>query len=342
MFGLRGMGAFGAATAPTYYLVDEGLNYDTGIGFGTPEEQMTIGTIPPSPRVRPVDRVRTAAPAAPAAPATTTPPSPPPRVSPSDSDKEEVGLTSLIDKFYGPAKEAKSLQDITKERLDLYRQLGIEADPYAKARENLEKDRATDKEARREAGWMRLLEAGLGTLGGESPYGFVNLGKGSQAAAKGAAEDMKEFRKLERDRKKAEADYAIATNAYKKSGADADLAAVDRERTRVEAANMKRADAGLTVAVEQVKLKAQREGRLQERDLKLYLGAIEQASAILKNNFDVSSMSLDEIQRQVNAQAARIYNQYKEGGFGASANTPQGNIIKDPKTGKLRYKLPGE
>jgi hypothetical protein len=43
--------------------------------------------------------------------------------------------------------------------------------------------------------WTRALEAGLGILGGESPYALTNIGKGSQAAAKGFAEDVKERRK---------------------------------------------------------------------------------------------------------------------------------------------------
>jgi len=35
--------------------------------------------------------------------------------------------------------------------------------------------------------WTRLLQAGLGIMGGESPYAFTNIGKGSQEALKGAA-----------------------------------------------------------------------------------------------------------------------------------------------------------
>jgi hypothetical protein len=43
--------------------------------------------------------------------------------------------------------------------------------------------------------WARALEAGLGIMGGESPYALTNIGKGSQAAVKGFAEDVKERRK---------------------------------------------------------------------------------------------------------------------------------------------------
>ena len=43
--------------------------------------------------------------------------------------------------------------------------------------------------------WTRALEAGLGILGGESPYALTNIGKGAQPAVKGFAEDVKERRK---------------------------------------------------------------------------------------------------------------------------------------------------
>lgn len=45
--------------------------------------------------------------------------------------------------------------------------------------------------------WTRALEAGLGIMGETSPYALANIGKGSQAAAKGYAEDVKERRKQE-------------------------------------------------------------------------------------------------------------------------------------------------
>jgi len=43
--------------------------------------------------------------------------------------------------------------------------------------------------------YLRAVEAGLGIMGGTSPYAFTNIGQGSQAAVKGFAEDVKERRK---------------------------------------------------------------------------------------------------------------------------------------------------
>lgn len=56
--------------------------------------------------------------------------------------------------------------------------------------------------ARQEAKYMRLLEAGLGIMGGTSPYAFTNIGQGAIGAAKGYGEDIKGFRAEERDRAK--------------------------------------------------------------------------------------------------------------------------------------------
>jgi hypothetical protein len=46
---------------------------------------------------------------------------------------------------------------------------------------------------------LRLLEAGLGILGGESPYAFVNIGKGATPALQGLAKDIKDIKKTRRE-----------------------------------------------------------------------------------------------------------------------------------------------
>ena len=63
-------------------------------------------------------------------------------------------------------------------------------------------EREAAKGAREEAKYMRLMEAGLNIMGGESPYAFSNIGKGAAAAAKGYGEDIKGLRSEERERVK--------------------------------------------------------------------------------------------------------------------------------------------
>lgn len=73
---------------------------------------------------------------------------------------------------------------------------------YAKYEKMLMDEREAAKGAREEAKWNRMLEAGLGILGGESPYAMVNIGKGSTPGLKGYAEDVKALRGEERARVK--------------------------------------------------------------------------------------------------------------------------------------------
>lgn len=79
---------------------------------------------------------------------------------------------------------------------------GFDPDLYKNQIAAIRKEAEGDKSMRQDAVNMRLLEAGLGILGGESPYAFVNIGKGASPALKGFQEDIKEIKKLERDRNK--------------------------------------------------------------------------------------------------------------------------------------------
>jgi len=71
---------------------------------------------------------------------------------------------------------------------------------YSKYEKMLMDEREAAKGSKEEAKYARLLEAGLNMLGGESPYAFVNIGKGAAPAAKGYGEDVKALRAEERSR----------------------------------------------------------------------------------------------------------------------------------------------
>jgi hypothetical protein len=58
--------------------------------------------------------------------------------------------------------------------------------------EESKKDRETNK-------YMRLLEAGLGIMGGTSPYAAVNIGQGATQAVRGYAQDVAGMRKEQRE-----------------------------------------------------------------------------------------------------------------------------------------------
>lgn len=75
-------------------------------------------------------------------------------------------------------------------------------DLFSRQEKLIESEREAAKAARDDAKNMRLLEAGLGILGGESPYAFSNIGKGAASAVKGYGEDVAGLRKEERQRTK--------------------------------------------------------------------------------------------------------------------------------------------
>ena len=103
-----------------------------------------------------------------------------------------------------------SIQEEQKGILDEYKKL------YAE-------DKEASKAARDEAKWMRIMEAGLNIMGGESPYAFANIGKGAAAASKGYAEDVRGLRAEERERNKQLAALGIKEKEFDLEGRKLDI-----------------------------------------------------------------------------------------------------------------------
>ena len=102
----------------------------------------------------------------------------------------------------------------------------------SKMRDEIEKDKAARNKAKQEAGWLRLVEAGLGIMGGESPYAMVNIGKGATNALKSYADDLREQKKLDREDRRILLDLEKAERAEQrdnyKLAADLREKALDR------------------------------------------------------------------------------------------------------------------
>jgi len=73
---------------------------------------------------------------------------------------------------------------------------------YSKYEKMLLDEREAAKADREQAKYARMLEAGLGILGGTSQYAFENIGKGAAPALKGYGEDIRGLRAEERARVK--------------------------------------------------------------------------------------------------------------------------------------------
>jgi hypothetical protein len=72
-------------------------------------------------------------------------------------------------------------------------------DKYAEYEKMLLENAAQGKVDRQQDKYMRLLEAGLGIMGGTSQHALTNIGQGAMAAAKGYAQDKAGYRKEDRD-----------------------------------------------------------------------------------------------------------------------------------------------
>jgi hypothetical protein len=107
-------------------------------------------------------------------------------------------------------------QDINKRRIKMAADMaampeyGVEAEKRIKTQE---KELADDKKA---AGWMSVLEAGLATMAGTSPFAFANIGAGAQKGLGSYKDALKDFKKLQLELDKAQADIERARYAAKR------------------------------------------------------------------------------------------------------------------------------
>ena len=95
---------------------------------------------------------------------------------------------------YSSRVDPNRVEELVGARGVLRERIAPESEEVRKIKELLADQARKTTDVRTDA-WTRALEAGLGILGGESPYALTNIGKGSQAAVKGFAEDVKERRK---------------------------------------------------------------------------------------------------------------------------------------------------
>jgi hypothetical protein len=97
----------------------------------------------------------------------------------------------------------------------------------------LAKEKEEIKGGKKEAANLRLLEAGLGILGGESPYAFVNIGKGASPALKGFAKDIKDIQKQSRIIDKETRELARMQNQMALGTAKFGMESYERKQDRV-------------------------------------------------------------------------------------------------------------
>jgi len=101
----------------------------------------------------------------------------------------------LMSDAEAPKTSAQVIADYNK----TLKEAGYDFNLLSKQMGDIAKEKEELKGDKEEAVNLRLLEAGLGILGGESPYAFVNIGKGATPALQGLAKDIKEIQKRSRE-----------------------------------------------------------------------------------------------------------------------------------------------
>jgi hypothetical protein len=144
------------------------------------------------------------------------------------------------DEALGAAPKEMSLDEAAKENQELYKRYGFDPEMYKNQKADLEKSRAKLGEDKATAINMRIIEAGLGIMSGESPYAFANL-KGAIPALKGLGEDINKLSSLDRDIDKEQRTLSVEQNKLAQGLASADQGKVDKSRERIDKFNEKRA-----------------------------------------------------------------------------------------------------
>jgi hypothetical protein len=114
---------------------------------------------------------------------------------------EQMMQTSkkLAGQFMSDAEPTKKASDVMADYNATLKEAGYDFNLLSKQMADLAKEKEELKGNKTEAVNLRLLVAGLGILGGESPYAFVNIGKGATPALQGLAKDIKEIQKRRKE-----------------------------------------------------------------------------------------------------------------------------------------------
>ena len=225
---------------------------------------------------------------------------------------DPIGFNLLADEANPPRAGGLGFTDYVRQFQDLmapYRQPSAEETALQKY---LKDYGPRSEEETRQSAWLRALEAGLGTMAGESPYAFVNIGKGAQTAAKGFAEDVKERRKQQlaymqmqadlarKQREEQMADVTGGLGMFKEAKAE-ERATAERQ-SREEIARLDREN---RMAIAQIPDKAMQVAeQLRKKDPNLsYLDSISQASQALtpRDTYNATRNAVSSAAKDANA-----------------------------------------
>jgi hypothetical protein len=157
-------------------------------------------------------------------------------VSPEERARGLVSMAGL------PKPEAITDEAALERIRTIEEKSGVDPKFFEKIQGRIDTMREEAKTDKKEAANLRLLEAGLGILGGSSPYAFVNIGKGASEAVKGFGQDLKDYQKARRELDKSEMELRSAEQTAARTKSAAALNMVERRQDKVDAAKTKEAE----------------------------------------------------------------------------------------------------
>jgi hypothetical protein len=181
------------------------------------------------------------------------------------------------------------------------------ADKYANQLSQVGFDFDADKKS---AQGLRLLQAGLGIMGGTSPFAAANIGQGSQQALAGYGEDIKDLKRQQMDLAKQQFElgkFGYSTNADIVKAAQADRKSTLADLTKIygsekEAeARLKAAEISAGATVTAAGISAEKAGAKERQ------GIQTEFDALVAQGYDPNSPITKQIAQQQYFAATRPY-----------------------------------
>lgn len=153
-----------------------------------------------------------------------------------DIAKEQV--SGLI-----PEQKARSINEIIDAQEAVNKRFGVDENIFTKQKQIFEDERTALTKDREDAKGMRLIEAGLGIMAGESPHAFVNIGKGATPALQGLANDIKDIKKADKELVRSKMALDVSENNYKMDKSKSAFTQLEKDQERVDKNQQARASA---------------------------------------------------------------------------------------------------
>jgi hypothetical protein len=165
----------------------------------------------------------------------------------------------FIPREMGPAAPEQTPMQALEEQREFYKAAGVDMDPNKARREQVEKELGEAKAERNEAGLMRLAEFGFRWASQNGPF-LQAAAKAGAEVAPGLISDLRDLKKLDRERNKELAGIKALDAQMQRATADSARDALQRKKERKEdrlfETDKARAGIAANIAVTQTSAKA--------------------------------------------------------------------------------------